>query len=179
MAEDNLDKLSKNLCGEFADLFDGKLGEYKHAVISLQFKNNAKPRFCKPRKMPFAFKTDVDQEIERLVKEGVLLKIQNSEWGTPLVPVLKSNGKIRVCADYKVTVNPYLENVNHPIPHVWDILNSLEGGELFIKLDFTAAYNQIRVDEETGKKLAWSTHQGIFQKLGKFPEGQGGHLDFR
>lgn len=37
-----------------------------------------------------------------------------------------------------------------------------KGGELFSKLDFAQAYNQLELVEETKKLLAWSTHKGIF-----------------
>jgi hypothetical protein len=43
----------------------------------------------------------VDNELEILIQEGIIKKDENSQWGTPLVPVLKLDGNIRLCADYK------------------------------------------------------------------------------
>ena len=38
-----------------------------------------------------------------------------SEWASPIVPVLKSNGEIRLCGDYKVTVNKAVKTEKYPI----------------------------------------------------------------
>lgn len=43
---------------------------------------------------------------------------------------MKPNGKdIRICANYKITVNKYLKDANHPLPRIEDIFNALQGGE--------------------------------------------------
>jgi len=41
------------------------------------------------------------------VKEGILTQVETSDNGTPIAPVSKSDGSIRVCGDYKVTINPF------------------------------------------------------------------------
>jgi len=38
----------------------------------------------------------------------------------------------------------------------------LQGGKTFSKIDLKNAYNQLLLDEETSKLLAWSTHKGIY-----------------
>lgn len=42
--------------------------------------------------------------------------VENSEWATPLVPVIKSDGKIRVCADYKITANRVMQDIKYLLP---------------------------------------------------------------
>ncbi|GFT87225.1 uncharacterized protein K02A2.6 [Trichonephila clavipes] len=54
----------------------------------------------KVRTVPFALKGRVENEIDRLEKEGIIEKVDSSEWATPVVPVVKSDGSIRLCADY-------------------------------------------------------------------------------
>lgn len=36
-------------------------------------------------------------------REGVLVPVESSAWATPIVPDLKSGGKIRVVGGFKVT----------------------------------------------------------------------------
>ena len=40
----------------------------------------------------------------------MISKVEDSSWGTSVVPVLKEAGGIRICRDYKVTINKYVED---------------------------------------------------------------------
>lgn len=154
-------KLDK-LLDVFKDIFNEEIGTYNFEKINLKLKPDSSPVFAKPRTVPFAFKVKVEEELNRLEKEGVITLVDNNDWGTPLVPVLKNNGEIRICGDYKTTVNKFLEDVKHPLPKVEELFVTLQGGKTFSKIDFRNAYNQLVLDEETRKLLAWSTHIGIY-----------------
>lgn len=78
------------------------------------------------------------------------------------MPILKADGNIRICADYKVTVNRYLVDNKHPLPLVDEIFNALQGGCSFSKLDLESAYNQFELYEASRKLVAWSTHKGVY-----------------
>lgn len=150
------------LIKRYNKLFNG-LGSYKYETIDFSLCNpETKPIFVKPRPVPFAFKKLVDQELDRLEAEGVISLVENAQWGTPLVPVVKPNGGIRLCADYKVTVNRYLEDVKHPLPRIEELFCALQEGEQYTKLDLFNAYNQLMLSDRTKKLLAWSTHRGIY-----------------
>lgn len=164
------DKGLENLISRFSDLFKEEVGCYKYGKIKLKVKPNTCPRFVKPRPIPFAYRQQVDDELEKLEKTGMIERVESASWGTPLVPVLKSNGQIRICANYKITVNPHLEDVNHPLPRIEEIWAALEGGQEFTKLDFRQAYHHLELEEETKMLLAWSTHKGVF-KVNRLPFG--------
>lgn len=158
------------LLKEYDDLFRDELGLYKYEKINLDISPQVKPVFCKPRQIPFAFREAVDKELDELEKRGVISLVENVEWGTPLVPVVKHDGKIRLCADYKVTVNKYLQDVKHPMPRIEELFAALQGGVRYTKLDFICAYNQLELTDETKKLLCWSTHRGIYL-LNRLPYG--------
>lgn len=61
--------------------------------------------------------------------------MDHSDWGTPLVPILKEDGNLRICGDYKVTINKWLVDYKHTLPRIDEIFAALNGGELFTKLD--------------------------------------------
>ncbi|XP_018396209.1 PREDICTED: uncharacterized protein K02A2.6-like [Cyphomyrmex costatus] len=156
-------KLSlQSLLAEFADIFKPSIGTYKHEKIQLSLRDNVSPIFCKPRPIPFAFRDLVDAELTKLEKQGVITKVESSRWGTPLVPVLRANKTLRLCANYSLTINPHLEDVNYPLPKIEEIFTAVQGGQKFTKLDFKNAFNQLLLEQSTRELLAWSTHKGIF-----------------
>ena len=59
----------------------------KRFKAHLSLKEGAKPKFCRPRSVPFAIKETVAREIDRLEENGTLRRVEHSEWGTPIVPV--------------------------------------------------------------------------------------------
>ena len=71
----------------------------------LQLKEGDKPRFCKAWPVLFALKEAIDRELDRLEVIGILKLVTYSEWTAPVVPVSKTEGQIRLCGDYKVTIN--------------------------------------------------------------------------
>ncbi|GFV67477.1 uncharacterized protein K02A2.6 [Trichonephila clavipes] len=122
-----------NLLREYKDIFDDKLGEINNYEAKLKLRYGVKPIFCRVRTVPFALKGRVENEIDRLEKEGIIEKVDSSEWATPVVPVVKSDGSIRLCADYSVTLNPNLIVPQHPLPRLDEIFGSLNGGKQFTK----------------------------------------------
>ena len=57
----------------------------------------------------------------RLERDGILSEVEYSQWATPIVPVVKRNGSVRVCGDFKVSVNPVLLTEQYPLPRIDDI----------------------------------------------------------
>ncbi|CAC5368187.1 unnamed protein product [Mytilus coruscus] len=91
------------------DVFKDELGTVKGMQASLKLKEEAVPKFFKLRPIPYALRDKVADEIKRLEKRGILEKIKFSEWGAPIVSVMKPDGSVRICGDYKVTINSCLE----------------------------------------------------------------------
>ena len=90
---------------KYSDVFEDKLGTFTSAKAELTLKEDRKPRFLKARQMPYALKPKVEEELRRLQNEGILTKVEWSEWATPIVLVPKKDGSVRLCGDYKVTAN--------------------------------------------------------------------------
>jgi hypothetical protein len=109
-----------------------------------------------------ALKELIDKELDRMIEDKVLNQIETSEWGTSLAPVLKNDGTVRLCGDYKTTVNKHLVEVNYPLPRIEEMFAKLHGGQDFTKIDLNQAYTQFELDEDAKKLLTWSTHRGLF-----------------
>ena len=57
--------------------------------------------FLSSTTMPFALKEMVAQELECLVQNGTLKAVEHSEWASPILCVLKRDGSLQICGDYK------------------------------------------------------------------------------
>ena len=87
------------------------------------------------------------------------------------VPEFKSDGSVRICGDYKLTVNQAVKVDTYPLPLIEDLLASLGGGKSFSKLDLAHAYQQIELEEESRKYVTVNTHKGLFQ-YNRLPFGE-------
>ncbi|CAG9114277.1 unnamed protein product [Plutella xylostella] len=154
------DPLLQQLRDEFPTVFAGGLGTYR-SRMRFHLADET-PVFVKARPLPLALRPRVEQELERLQREGVIYKVERSDYGTPIVPVVKSNGDIRVCGDYKITINKRLKEFHYPLPRIDEIFTALGGGEQYTKLDLSHAYQQVLLSEESQPMTAITTHIGTF-----------------
>ena len=77
--------------------------------------------------------------------------------------MLKPNGKIRLCGNYKLTVNRAAKLDTYPIPTLDDLFSGLAGGKVFSKLDMNQAYAQLCLDDKFKQYTVINTHRGLFQ----------------
>ncbi|GBO23854.1 Transposon Ty3-G Gag-Pol polyprotein [Araneus ventricosus] len=148
---------------EFKDVFSEDLGSYKGPAISLPIDPKFPPISFKARNIPLAMRKKVDVAIDKLLDQGVLEPISNPRWSTPIVPIIKQSGEIRLCADYKVTINKAMKNHPFPIPSVNHILANLADGKFFAKIDLAQAYLQLKVDDASAEAQTIVTHRGAFK----------------
>lgn len=145
-----------------AELFKEGLGQLKGGTAKINVDREAKPRFCKPRPVPYAVKPLVEVELQRLLDDKIIEPVQFAEWAAPIVPVRKPDGSIRICGDYKLTVNRASRVDQYPIPRVEDLFAQLNGGQHFTKLDMSHAYQQVVLEEESRKYVTINTHKGLY-----------------
>ena len=155
----------RKLCQEFPDVFKDELGCLKGYELEVNFKPDTQPVFTQPRPVPFALNDDLNQALDVGIAKGIWKPVRFNDYGTPIVPVRKPGGKIRVCGDYSKTVNTQLETHRQPIPLPEDLFRKLAGGHGYTKIDLADAYNQIPLGPESQKKLALSTQRGVLLQM--------------
>ncbi|XP_058012440.1 uncharacterized protein K02A2.6-like, partial [Ahaetulla prasina] len=121
------------------------------------------PIRLKARRVPFALKPKIDRELDKLVSQGILVPVDHAKWETPIVTPVKPDGSVRICADYKATLNKALQKSAYPVPVVQHLLHSLGQGQVFAKLDLAQAYQQLPVDSSTAEAQTIVTHRGAFK----------------
>ena len=126
--------------------------------------SDAAPGFNPSRSVIYALRDKVEQELERLTREGVLEPVEVSEWAAPIVAVLKHDKvNVHICGDFWVTVNLVSKQNQYPIPKMADLFAKLNKGRFFSKLDLSHAYQQLPLDEESTQFVVISTHKGMFR----------------
>ena len=91
------------------------------------------------------------------------IRISKSSMGAPLYFVPKKDGK-RPVVDYQ-KLNNVTEKGFTPLPRIDDTLDQLIGSQLFTKIDFKDAFNQMRIEEGDKWKTAFKTRYGTFEYL--------------
>ncbi|XP_017891008.1 uncharacterized protein K02A2.6-like [Ceratina calcarata] len=160
----NIQKLTQSptveaIIKEFGEVFSDRLGTYNKAKITLR----AKPIFRKPRPVPYALRTKIEKELNRLVEARILEQVTTSDWATPIVPVPKANGELRICGDFKDTINKDLDCNRHPIPRIIDLATQMSRAAKFTKLDLASAYQQVELDEASKQLVVLSIPKGLYK----------------
>ena len=136
--------------------FSPGIGTLKHFRARITVSSGAHPKFHWPRLVPFALKPVIKTELDCLGAAGVIKKVSQSDWAAPIVAVPKSDFRIWICGDYKVTVNPYIEVDTHLLSKPEDLFASLSGGQKLIKIDLSQAY-------DSHKFVVINTHGGLYE----------------
>ena len=93
--------------------------------------------------------SDIPRDLERM--------------GHPISGSSKGDGRVRLCGDFKVSVNPALKIDQYPLPKVEDMFATLGKSTVFSKVDLKLAYLQLELEEEAKKLVAVNTHKGLFR----------------
>ena len=163
----SLDALLK----KHGNIFSSKLQELKGTKARIVLKKDAESKFYKPRPVPYALRDQVATELQKLESNGVVTRVTHSDWASPIVVVPKTNGSVRICGDFKVTINYQMKVDQYPLQiHVQDILSNLSNGKKFTKLDMTKAYHQMALEEDSKPYVTINTHCGLF-RYNRLPYG--------
>ncbi|KAL7293531.1 hypothetical protein TKK_0012974 [Trichogramma kaykai] len=102
------------------------------------------------------------QQVKDLLDEDII-EPSKSGWSSPIVMVKKSNGKYRMCIDFK-KINAISEPDAYPLPYMDSILRKLAKAKYISTLDLSSAYHQINLNEKSRAMTAFTVPGlGLFQ----------------
>ena len=153
----------KQVLDKHCDIFKEGLGKLRDVEAKIYVEQNERPRFRKPYQVSFALRQKVEEELVRLQALDVIQPVQFSDWAAPIVPVMKKDGRVRICGDYKVTVKQAAKLEKYPLPRIEELFASLAGGKPFTTLDLSHAYLQVSLDKHSRKYVTINTHKGLFE----------------
>ena len=132
--------LQERILSEFRDVFDDKMLGCLEGEVALQLEQSSWPVQMPLRRFPVAVQEDLRTELVRLVKLGVLAKVEAPRaWVSSLVVERKRYGKIRLCFDPKF-LNKALKRSHYPLPVIEDILPKLAKAKVFTVVDARSGF---------------------------------------
>lgn len=106
--------------------------------------SDAPPIKQRYRRVPPQLFQEFKKHVQDLVLQGI--KDSASPWALPVVMVMKKDGSVRSCCDYR-KLNQVTCKDAYPLPRVVESLYALGNSQLFSTLDLTAGYFQIAMSE--------------------------------
>jgi hypothetical protein len=84
----------------------------------------------------------------------VHIKPSNNPFASLVVLVLKKDGTMRMCIDYRVLKKKTIKN-RYPIPCIDELMDELHGAVFFSKIDLRSGYHQISIREKDIEKMTF------------------------
>ena len=114
--------------------------------------------FQKQYKTPHVLESQILEEIDRLIKEG-LIEPSDSPFSNCYLPVVKYDSatqkyKIRLCLDLR-KLNAHIEIDRLPIGDTQDLLNKMHKSKFLTVLDASSGYLQVDLEEDSRKYTAF------------------------
>ena len=153
-------KQIKALQDEFPKVFNNEPGETDVCRLEIQT-GDALPFALPAHQLPEKYRGGVKAELEKLLASQVI-KPSTSPWASPVVPVPKKDGSIRVCIDYR-----RLNSITQADPFYMitldEILDRVGNSQCLSKLDLSKGYYQISIAEQDQQKTAFISQFGKFE----------------
>lgn len=166
----------QRICAKYADVFQiegDPLTVTNVCKQSIQVNENISPVYVKPYRLPHAQKSEVELQINKMLKDGIIEEAKSS-WSSPILIVpkrLDQSGlqKWRIVIDYRL-LNKQIKDDKFPLPSIIEILDSLSGAIYFSHLDLSQGYYQIELDKKSRPCTAFTTDKGQYQ-MKRLPMG--------
>ncbi len=113
------------------------------------------------RRVAQGLRKPVEAEVSKMLKYDYVSP-STSPWASPIVPVIKKDGTLRFCVDYR-KLNSLTKKDAYPLPKIDELLEALRGAKYFCCLDLYSGYWQIRVAKQDREKTAFITHCGLYE----------------
>ena len=103
----------------------------------------------------------IEAEVHKLIACGFIREEQHPDWVANIVPVLKKNGKIRICIDYR-DLNTACPKDEFPLPITDVMIDNTCGFERMSFMDGFSGYNQIKMYPDDERHTSFRTPLGVY-----------------
>lgn len=132
------------------------------AILFPNLPSDIKPIAVKSRRHSFLDSKFIEDEITKLLKEGIIEE-SLSPWRAQVLVVADDNHKKRMVVDYSQTINRYTTLDAFPLPRIDEIVNRVANYRVFSTIDLKSAYHQVPIREEDRVFTAFEACGKLFQ----------------
>ena len=163
----------QDILSQYSGCFEG-IGHFPGDPYKFHLKPDYKPAQHAPRKVPVHLETAFKEEIESLVKQGILEEVkEHTDWVNSYVIVEQDTGnhhspnhtvkkKLRICLDPR-DLNEALERESYHSRSVDEITDKLQGMTVFTIVDFKKGYWMVVLHPDSRKLTCMTLPFGRFQ----------------
>lgn len=112
-------------------------------------------------RIPYTKRETVNTCIDEMLRDKVI-QPSHSPWASPILLVPKKDGSVRFCVDYR-KLNSVTRKDAHPLPHIKDVFDSLQGATIFSTLDLKSGYWQVPMSPESIPRTAFTCFRGLYE----------------
>lgn len=135
----------------------------KGVIVEIPINKAVQPVQQGYRRAPIALEDKIYGKLKDLLEMDVIEKVNGpSPWVTPVVPIMKRSGELRLCVDMR-RANQAVLRETHPLPVIEELLGSVEGAVKFSKLDVKEAYHQLEISQDSRVITTFITKYGLFR----------------
>ncbi|GJU32750.1 putative reverse transcriptase domain-containing protein [Tanacetum coccineum] len=104
---------------------------------------------------------ELSTQLQELSDKG-FIRPSFSPWGAPVLFVKKKDGSFWMCINYR-ELNKLTVKNRYPLPRIDDLFDQLQGSSVYLKIDLSSSYHQLRVRDEDTPKTAFRTRYGHYE----------------
>ncbi|XP_038687483.1 uncharacterized protein LOC119986862 [Tripterygium wilfordii] len=130
-------------------------------VHHLSIKHGVRPIKQAQRRFRPELVPKIENEVNKLIEAGFIREVKYPTWIANIVPVMKKNGQLRVCVDFR-DLNKACPKDDFPLPITELMVDATTGHEVLSFMDGSSGYNQIRMNPKDEEFTAFSTPKGIY-----------------
>ena len=149
----------QQLLEEFKDVVTtdvGKASGVEHRIDT----GDHQPTRSAPHRLASYWKEQLQTEISELLAAGIL-RTSHSPWSSPMVPVKKPDGSVRLCIDYR-KLNSVTSSDPYAIPLIEELLDKVGNATYLTKIDLNKGFYQIKMAEADIDKTAFCSPWGKY-----------------
>lgn len=132
-------------------------------TVKLEIDESIKPKQQQFRKIPLALEDKVEDKVKELLEMDIIEVVDHApSWLSPIVPVLKQNGEIRICVDLR-QANLAIKKGFYAFGSIDDLIFTIRRPMKLSKIDLSNAYYLLELDPKSRNITAFAVKSGNYR----------------